>query len=213
MVWARWPKYSLNWTSVSSAIQKWQRCQCCSSSIQKWTSRRLSSRRWWPFALKSAKVWPFECTEEEDRGRTDPNRSSSTTGLGRSLVSFVQCGFNEPSWKWTPKWVLARMPIYSLNWTARSSAIQRWQRCQCYSLPTRRWPSLLTSSLPWSMDLPGQVSQSTEKTFAPRTVADRSPWLGGIFVSATHQTELDIRSMTRRSIIVGIRREKGWARA
>ena len=29
---------------------------------------------------------------------------------------------------------------YSLNWTARSSAIQRWPRCQWYSSPTRRWP-------------------------------------------------------------------------
>ena len=33
------------------------------------------------------------------------------------------------------------MPDYILNWTARSSTIQRGQRCQwCSSLP-RRWPS------------------------------------------------------------------------
>ena len=36
-------------------------------------------------------------------------------------------------------WVQARMPGYSLNWTARSSAIQRSQRSQWCSSPTRRW--------------------------------------------------------------------------
>ena len=34
---------------------------------------------------------------------------------------------------------------------------------------------------------------------------DRASSLRGIFVSASHQTELDTRSMTRKSIIVGIR--------
>ena len=41
----------------------------------------------------------------------------------------VQCGPDEPSWIWTKIWVQARMPYYSLNRTARSSAIQRGQRC------------------------------------------------------------------------------------
>ena len=40
-----------------------------------------------------------------------------------------------------PNMVQARMLNYSLNWTARSSAIQRWQSCQCCSSLTRRWPS------------------------------------------------------------------------
>ena len=33
------------------------------------------------------------------------------------------------------------MPDCSLNWIGRSSAIQGWQRCQCCSSPTQRWPS------------------------------------------------------------------------
>ena len=33
------------------------------------------------------------------------------------------------------------MPDYSLNWKAKSSAIQGWQRCQWCSSSTRRWLS------------------------------------------------------------------------
>ena len=33
------------------------------------------------------------------------------------------------------------MPDYSLNWAARSSAMQGWQRCQWCSSPTWRWPN------------------------------------------------------------------------
>ena len=36
----------------------------------------------------------------------------------------VQCGPDEPNWTWTQIWVQGCMPDYSLNWTARSSAIQ-----------------------------------------------------------------------------------------
>ena len=32
------------------------------------------------------------------------------------------------SWTWTQIWIQAHMPDYSLNWTARSSAIQGWQK-------------------------------------------------------------------------------------
>ena len=55
----------------------------------------------------------------------------------------MQCGPDEPSWSWTQIWVQACMSDYCLNWTARSSAIQRWQRCQCCCSLTRRWPSWL----------------------------------------------------------------------
>ena len=48
------------------------------------------------------------------------------------------------------------MPDYSLNWIMGSSAIQGFQRCQCCSSPTWRWPSRswkpFTSSLPWNID-------------------------------------------------------------
>ena len=53
----------------------------------------------------------------------------------------MQCGPDKPSWTWTQNWVQARMPDYSLNWTARSSAIQEWQRCQWCSELIRRWHS------------------------------------------------------------------------
>ena len=46
------------------------------------------------------------------------------------MAHLAQCGPNEPSWTWTQIWVQACMPDYSLNWTARSSAIQGGQRCQ-----------------------------------------------------------------------------------
>ena len=58
-----------------------------------------------------------------------------------SSTHLEQCGPNEPSWSWTQIWVQARMPAYSLNWTARSSAIQG---VECFSrgfLHTWRWPS------------------------------------------------------------------------
>ena len=48
------PEHSLNWTTASSAIQGWQRCQWCNSPTQRWPSR---IRR--PFGLKSAmEDWP-----------------------------------------------------------------------------------------------------------------------------------------------------------
>ena len=74
-------------------------------------------------------------------GSSDTSRGSSLAGLCWSSTHLVQCGPDEPCWTWTQIWVQARMPDYSLNWTARSSAIQGWQRCQWCSLPTQGWPS------------------------------------------------------------------------
>ena len=42
---------------------------------------------------------------------------------------------------WPSAHLMQYGPDYSLNWTARSCAIQGRQRCQCCNLPTRRWPS------------------------------------------------------------------------
>ena len=75
------------------------------------------------------------------RERSGTSRGSSPAGLCCSSAHFIQCGPDEPSWTWTQIWVQPRMPDYSLNWKARSSAIQGWQRCQWCSPPTRRWPS------------------------------------------------------------------------
>ena len=68
----------------------------------------------------------------------------------------MQCGSDEPSWSWTQIWVQARMPDYSLNWIAKSSAMQR---CQCCSSPTRKRPSRSCGpfGLAWSIDHPAQT--------------------------------------------------------
>ena len=75
------------------------------------------------------------------RGRSGMSRGSSPAGLCWLSAHLVQCGPDEPCWTWTQIWVQVHMPDYCLNWTARSSVIQKWQRCQCCSSPTRRWPS------------------------------------------------------------------------
>ena len=61
-------------------------------------------------------------TQAEKR-RSGTCRSSSPAGLCWSSSHLVQCGPDEPSWTWTQIWLQTRMPDYSLNWTARSSAI------------------------------------------------------------------------------------------
>ena len=70
---------------------------------------------------------------------------SRDLGRGRSGKSWGM----SPAWLcWStadlgpdePNMVLARMPKYSLNWTARPGAMQGWQRCQYCSSLTWRWP-------------------------------------------------------------------------
>ena len=56
-----------------------------------------------------------------ERGRSGTSQDSTPAGLCWSSTHLVQCGPDEPSWTWTQ----ARMPDYSLNWTARSSGINR----------------------------------------------------------------------------------------
>ena len=91
---------------------------------------------------------------------------------------FVQWWPDEPGWTWTQIWIQARMPDYSFNWTARSSAIQSWQRCQCCSSPTWRWPSwslgLLASSLPLNIDRPVRMLDCPLKSLC----AKDSGWSG-----------------------------------
>ena len=45
-----------------------------------------------------------------------------------SSAHFVQCGPDMPNRSWIQICVLARIPCYSLNWTARSSAIQKGEK-------------------------------------------------------------------------------------
>ena len=73
--------------------------------------------------------------------RSGTSRGLNSAGLCSSSAHLVQCGSDEPSWTWTQIWVQVPMPKYSLNSTARSSAIQGWQRCQWCSLPAWRWPN------------------------------------------------------------------------
>ena len=96
------------------------------------------------------------------------------------------------------------MPDYSLNWTARSSAIQRWQKCQWYSSPNLEafWPQVCLS---WTMPRPTRMLDSPNKKPA-RVKANRklmllasSPGQDQSFVSASHQTGLDTMLVTRRS--------------
>ena len=113
------------------------------------------------------------------------------------------------------------MPDYSLNWTARSSAIQGGQRCQWCSSPTQQWPSRSRRPFDLKSDFAGQCQLRSKPPqinavslvpgALPRGDTDYLPHPPAvsvgmfIFVSASHQTGLDPSSITRRSIIVGSR--------
>ena len=118
----------------------------------------------------------------------------SPASLCWSSAHLVLCGPDEPSWSWTPIWVMARIPDHSLNWTARSSAIQGGQRCQCCNSPTWRWPSqnhgLLTTSLPlisiphlvWILGDPAKPRLVSSKLPNIRLNRHKWPWrLNGKF--------------------------------
>ena len=72
------------------------------------------------------------------RGRSGTSRGLSPAWLCCSWIHLLQCGLDQPSWKWTQIWVHVRMPDYSLKWTTGSSAIQEWQWCSSLNW---RWPS------------------------------------------------------------------------
>ena len=67
-------------------------------------------------------------------------RGSSPAGLCCSSAHLEQCGSDVRSWTWTKIWIQPRMPDYSLNWTARSTVIQVWHRCQWCSSPSQTCP-------------------------------------------------------------------------
>ena len=71
------------------------------------------------------------------RGRSSMRWCSIHVELCWSLVNLVQCEPDGYSWSWTQIWVQSRMPDYCLNWTARCSAIQRRQKGQWCSSPTK----------------------------------------------------------------------------
>ena len=74
-----------------------------------------------------------------------------------SSAHLVQCGPDEPCWTLIQIWIQARMPDYSLNWTARSSAIQRRQRCQWWLCWTVLASIKINSKLRLSASTPEQV--------------------------------------------------------
>ena len=100
----------------------------------------------------------------QGRGRSGTSRGSSPAGLCWSSAHFVQCWPDEPSGTWTQIWVQARMPYYSLNWTAKSSTIQAWQRCQWCSSPTRRWPNRICRPFGLKSAFVGQCSLASKPT-------------------------------------------------
>ena len=116
------------------------------------------------------------------RGRSATSRCSNPDGLCWSSTNLVQCGSDEPSWSWTQIWAQARMPDYSLNWTAKSSAIQGGQRCQCCSSPTRRWlsqsRSLSSSNLSLiSIPHPARMPDGTAKARCKISIIDMQNYL------------------------------------
>ena len=135
----------------------------------------------------------------------DTSRSSCSTWLCWSSASLMQCGPNRPNWIWTQIWVQARMPDYRLNWTARSSVIQSLKRWQWCSLPTRRWPSWSRGSYSLKSAIEHWPSSTDARQSAEKPLREAQLL---IFLSASHNTGLDTRSMTRRSIILGIREGK-----
>ena len=101
----------------------------------------------------------------------------------RGHRSTVQCGPDEPRWTWILIWVQAHMPYYSLNWTAKSSAIQGWQSCQWCSLPTRKWPSgqCLQASKPTANECRQPRPRHEQIKCPAHYMYSRSTWGSGIF--------------------------------
>ena len=124
------PDYNLNRTARSSAIQRWQRCQCCSLITWRWRSRSRSPI--FVSASYQTALDPQSMTRETnysgDKVRPEPRFEPCLTLL---IIGSLE----------EPEMVHARIPNYSLNWTAKSIAIERWQRCHCCSSPTWIWPS------------------------------------------------------------------------
>ena len=100
-----------------------------------------------------------------------------------SSAHLVQCGLDEPSWTWAQIWVQIHMPDFSLNWTAKSSAIQGWQRCLWCSSTTRRWPSWgrRPFGLKFAMELwlPETDARQSAEKLLHEAVASRASLLGG----------------------------------
>ena len=82
----------------------------------------MSSPVWWEIDnVNDPKV---DYSRDLGEGRLGRSWGLSPARLCWSSAHLVQCGSDEPSLTWTQIWVWARMPDYSLNWTARFSANQ-----------------------------------------------------------------------------------------
>ena len=140
----RWPSRSWEPFSLKSAFSG----QCPLGS--KLTAYQYRRPRNWGFiclCLPPDRTWhkvndpKVDHSGDLEKGKVVQVPGSSPAGVCWSSVHLVQFGSDEPSSSWTQIWVQGRMPDYSLNWTARSSAIKGWQRCHWCSLPIRRWSS------------------------------------------------------------------------
>ena len=86
----------------------------------------------------------------------------------------MQCEPDEPSWTWTQIWVQSRVSDYNLNWTARFTAIQEWQRCQWCSSSNRREGDqaaavgLSASSQPRNFDRRARMPDSPLKSLSTK---------------------------------------------
>ena len=73
--------------------------------------------------LPSDRTW-YKVKWPEGRTIVGVRGGEGWAWLSLSLAHLVQCRPDGLSWAWTQTWAQGRMPDYSLNWTARSSAIQ-----------------------------------------------------------------------------------------
>ena len=100
------------------------------------------------------------------------SRGSHQARLCWQSANLVQCEPDEPSWTWTQIWGQARMPDYSLNWTARSTAIQGWQSVnEAARLPESNPVEagrLSASSLPLNIDHPARMPDSSLKILSAK---------------------------------------------
>ena len=149
---ARMPDYSLNWTARSSAIQEGTRV----------SMMLLAPPESGPTEAKGLTVsslpWRIDMSSTDEQSAKMPdicfclplystwhkvNDLKVNCRLGEGKMGYqlklepclVQSGPDKPSWSWTKIWVQARMPDYSISWTARSNAIQMRPRCLCCSSP------------------------------------------------------------------------------
>ena len=116
-----------------------------------------------------------------------------------------KCSINWSSVQLVQIWVQTRMLDISLNWIARSSAKQRWQKCRLCNSPTQRLPSKNLEPFAVKFIIGHWPSGTDMRQSSEKLLREAQRLVKTIFVSASHQTG---HSIYRRSIIVGNRGEE-----